>query len=84
MQDEIRLESLQRLAAGREAEVFAVDDTRVLRLGLSSQQRAAVECEALGLAAAYAARRRSPRSTRRSISMGDRGSSSSASAAATS
>jgi hypothetical protein len=54
MQNEIRLESLQRLAAGREAEVFAVDDARVLRLGLSSQQRAAVECEALVLAAAWA------------------------------
>jgi aminoglycoside phosphotransferase (APT) family kinase protein len=55
MQNEIRLESLQRLAAGREAEVFAVDAARVLRLGLSSQQRAAVECEALVLAAASAA-----------------------------
>jgi hypothetical protein len=54
MQNEIRLESLKRLAAGREAEVFAVDDARVLRLGLSSQQRAAVECEALVLAAAWA------------------------------
>jgi hypothetical protein len=84
MQNEIRLESLQRLAAGREAEVFAVDDARVLRLGLSSQQRAAVECEALVLAAASAAGGRSPRSTERSTSMGDRGSSSSASGAATS
>jgi aminoglycoside phosphotransferase (APT) family kinase protein len=51
----IRLADLKWLAAGREAEVFAVDDQRVLRLALSASQQGDVDREALVLAAAHEA-----------------------------
>ena len=46
---------LQRLGAGREAEVFAWGDGRVLRLARESSQAGMIEREALALAAAHAA-----------------------------
>jgi aminoglycoside phosphotransferase (APT) family kinase protein len=52
METGIRLSELQRLAAGREAEVFAIDAGRVLRLAMSSSQSGDVEREALVLVAA--------------------------------
>lgn len=55
MSAEIRLAELVRLAAGREAEVFALDRDRVLRLALSGSQQRDVKREAVGLRAAHAA-----------------------------
>jgi aminoglycoside phosphotransferase (APT) family kinase protein len=53
MGSEIRLADLTRLAAGREAEVFAIDDKRVLRVAFLPSQQADVDREALVLAAAH-------------------------------
>jgi aminoglycoside phosphotransferase (APT) family kinase protein len=53
MDTDLRLAELTRLAAGREAEVFAIDDKRVLRIAFSPSQQADVDREAVVLAAAY-------------------------------
>src|SRR2546430_14653222 len=55
MAAEITLSELVRLGAGREAEVFALDADRVLRLAFSESQREDMKREALVLEAAHAA-----------------------------
>jgi aminoglycoside phosphotransferase (APT) family kinase protein len=49
---EVRLSELQRLGGGREAEIFAFDEGRVLRLARDPARAAFVEREAAALAAA--------------------------------
>jgi aminoglycoside phosphotransferase (APT) family kinase protein len=51
----VQLSELTRLGSGREAEVFAWDEGRVLRLARDPARRARVEREALSLAAAHRA-----------------------------
>jgi Ser/Thr protein kinase RdoA (MazF antagonist) len=52
MAEQVNLEELTLLAAGREAEIYAIDPERVLRLAFSGAQREVVEREALVLDAA--------------------------------
>lgn len=51
----MRTEQLERIGGGREAEVFAWGDGRVLRLAHDASRAAAVEREALALEAAHRA-----------------------------
>jgi len=55
MKSELRVGELRLLAVGREAEVFAIDEQRVLRLARSPSLSGDVEREATVLAAAHAA-----------------------------
>ena len=51
----MRLDRLTRLGEGREAEVFALDDTRVLRLARSADRAGTLDAEHAALVAAAAA-----------------------------
>jgi aminoglycoside phosphotransferase (APT) family kinase protein len=52
MDSELRLSELQRLGRGREADIFALDERRVLRLARDSGRALAVDREVSALAAA--------------------------------
>src|ERR1700730_12589788 len=49
---ELRIAELRRVGAGREAEVYALDEDRVLRLARTAALRAEVERERVALLAA--------------------------------